>query len=218
MKSFAREWRRRIKAPGPRVPAGRLYLGQTRELIDELEGRADMAIASAGLGLLTLEAPAPGYEMSIITKFMERPPPGPDGVRPGWHDKPDALPNLVPDYHGPTWWGMIRKLPLREFAEGRPLLVALNQWYLEMLADDLLAVDRLFIIGPKMEPSWPEKIRAARLPYDWALVQRAGIANMRMRMVPGAIRHFFREIDPRWSRDKIEQAILKARRPPGLLY
>ena len=188
--AVADEWGRRLRQAGARNPMLQVYGGRSFQdavwAAEQLS--ADMAVVSAGLGLLdTATAEIPGYNCTIV-----------DGVE-------DSLSSKITDgFSRRAWWRHLGRVSpfstnlvdVVARTDPGPVLVALSDGYLDMLSDDLaslpggqLARLRIFTRAPiaRIVPS----LRYYVMPYDDRLDgPDSPIKGTRSDFASRALRHF----------------------------
>ena len=160
---LARVWAERVRRAGARVPARELYVG--RGLVEARRAAAaigaELRVVSAGLGLVDAQALVPAYSLTVAS------------------GDPDSIALKATSGFAPgDWWNALQvALGLPEAAlagllSGRPglAILALPGTYLELLADELLALPadalaRVRIVGPPREAVRADLARLW-MPYD----------------------------------------------------
>jgi hypothetical protein len=159
----SRAWIARLRAASPAVPARELYCGRSfSEALNAAEAvDADLAIVSAGLGLLTADTEVPSYGLTVSPRTK------------------DSVLDRVSFPASPRdWWSRIaRQSPFSEnleehiTASSGVVVVALPETYLDMIADDLAdladgARRRLRIVTGGPPERLHAKLRPWLMPYD----------------------------------------------------
>lgn len=168
----ALDWRKRLRLGGEQKPLSSLYKGEQWKESLRLAGVARRAgyeprllVASAGLGLQSLEATAPGYAATFAL------------------GNPDAVADTVEE--AAAWWAQVADFsPYLDLAalDGRALLV-LSRNYALPLADDLVRLgsagsDTVLVGGAAEIPG------VARVPSDATLRSALGgtLSSLNQRM------------------------------------
>lgn len=201
------KWLELLRAERELIPAKDLYMGRaflvTRSAAERAE--ASLGILSAGLGFVRGDVDVPGYDLT---------------VSPG---KPGSVPNRVLGTFSPTaWWRSVQRGPfatdLRATIEAHDIaLVALSKAYLDLIVDDLLAVEastpgRLRLFGLSLNRHLPAELAASFMPYD-ARLEGLGGAGTRTDFAARALDDFTRHCD--FREDAATHADTVARRLTG---
>lgn len=205
--SVAREWVKRLDAAPQRVGAKNLYAGRafTEVLAANPFLTGGTHILSAGLGLVALDQPAPGYSLTVAGR-------DPDNIL----KKISGAERL----RSSDWWqalthalGTIRPLS-RLIGESADTLfvLALPSTYVELVQEDLghllgEAAARTRIIGlPSLRKSLPESVRGSLISYDERLeAADSGWAGTRSDFPQRAARHFLSAILPASENGSIDE-------------
>lgn len=163
LSAVAAAWGGRLRQSQERYPAGDLYGGRSfQEAASAARAiEAQLLIVSAGLGLIDTETAIPAYGCTVLADAA-------DSVRARIQD----------DFSLPAWWAALRGMspfaqPLGKLVEGSggPILVALSEAYLEMLAPEVAALPagalarvRIFTRAPKSRIA-PDLLPLV-MPYD----------------------------------------------------
>jgi hypothetical protein len=140
-------WRAWLRDAAPRIPAKKLYAGRGfAEALAVVESRkADLWVASAGLGLVHGDEEVPGYDLTLSA--------GSDSsIRRKVTDGP---------FDAALWWSDLarRRRPKRSLADllsshpAEHIVISLPGTYLELVHEDLLsagssALRKVRIVGP----------------------------------------------------------------------
>jgi hypothetical protein len=186
----AEAWRQRLGREASLVRADRLYKGRAFSVVRGAAARidADFGIVSAGLGYIDGATLVPGYDLNVRDR-------GVASVRA-----------RVTETFDPTaWWDAMKIGPfsgdLLVATERQDLvLVALSRPYLEMLANDLLAVVAarpgvLRLFGLSLAAAAPAALQSCVMPYDERL-ERLGQPGTRSDFAPRALAHFVEYVMP----------------------
>lgn len=183
-------WRDWLRNAEPRIPARRLYAGRGfSEALAVVEARkADLWIASAGLGLVHGDDEVPGYDLTLSA--------GSDS----------SILNKITDssFDAARWWSDLgrRRRPKRSLAgllRAHPaghVVVSVPGSYLGLLQDDLLSTDsvtlrKLRIVGPLDLERVASRLRPLVMPYDDRLNGPASpLKGTRADFPQRAARHF----------------------------
>ena len=158
MATVTSQWRTILTAAKPDRPARLLYTGRAFAITCAAAARtgADLAVVSAGLGLVLAGTHVPAYDLT--TEYG-----------------PCALARRVVDWDARAWWRAVRNgpfaVPLAREAEVRPtIFMALTRPYARLLGDELEALaghaDRVRIFGGGLSTVLPEAARPCLMPYD----------------------------------------------------
>lgn len=189
---LAAEWGERLSSAEVRFPAHEIYGGrgfqEARAVARDLN--AQLLVVSAGLGLIDASSEVPPYACTILT------------------DVPDSVASRVDGaFSSSRWWtSLVGASPFsvdfRELASGQDgmVLCALSDAYLDMIADDLLALPevtrarlRLFTRAPIERVA--NALRQFVMPYDDRLNgPDSSISGTMSDFASRALRHFAREI------------------------
>ena len=156
-------WRLRLSELPTRIAAGDFYRGRGFGAAGRAaaQARADLFVASAGLGLVRADRDVPAYGLTVTGVA------GSDAVRG----------RIVGGFDPASWWRALQNGPYATalgevFLSEGLVLAALSHPYARLLGVDLAALDekclaRLRIVGAGLWPHLPERVRtAALLPYD----------------------------------------------------
>ncbi|MBB4100484.1 hypothetical protein [Sphingomonas kyeonggiensis] len=185
----AEEWTALLQRERHLVPAKDLYCGRAFGLVRsaaEQKG-ASLAILSAGLGFVRGEIAVPGYDLT---------------VRPG---KPGSVTDRIAgDFCARAWWRAVQQGPFAsEFPSAARqhglVLLALSKAYLDLVVDDLLAIERewpgrLRLFGLSLDRHLPVELTASFMPYD-ARLETAGRAGTRTDFAARALDDFMHYAD-----------------------
>ena len=201
-------WRKILDAAEPDLPAGLLYRGRAFLVVRDAASRvgADLAIISAGLGLVLSGTPVPAYDLTI-----ER--------------GPGALARGIEDWEPRAWWCAIRDnrfaVPMmREAAARQSILIALTRSYARLLADEIERLaphaDRVRIFGDGLARVLPKAIQPCLMPYD-ARLDAIGQRGTRGDFAARALADFVDQIGigPSCSHDavRVRARLASAERP-----
>jgi len=187
------------------VRASHLYKGRAFSVARSAAARigADFGVVSAGLGYVDGAAQVPGYDLTVRNR-------GVASVRA----------RVTEAFDPAIWWRAMKAGPfssdLFAAAERRDVvLVALSRPYLDMLADDLLAlVDArpgvLRLFGLSLAGAAPAALRSYVMPYDEHL-ERLGQPGTRSDFAPRALAHFVEHVMPVADTVEEQAACVKAR-------
>jgi hypothetical protein len=180
-------WSGRVRAAEHRVPARDLYIGNGWRHARTAAQAAgvDLAVISAGLGVVRAETPIPSYDLTIVNA----------------HD--DIRRRVDPPISATDWWRAISAERLTgptllSLLDGEPglVLAALPLTYLSMVADELAASrpareGRLRVFtGAQVAVMNPEVINAV-MPYDSRLDDPGlGLGGTADSFAARALRHF----------------------------
>jgi hypothetical protein len=189
---LAAEWGRRLAAQATRSPASELYGGRgfQEAVLAANCLRAELFVASAGLGLIRASSLVPAYACTILPNVS------------------DSIADRVTANFSPTaWWRQINRnspfaLSLSNMAASSDgmVCVALSQNYLSMIEEDLMGLDagtrqrlRFFTAAP-LKRIAPE-LRANVMPYDERLDGAdSSLRGTRSDFASRALHHFARTI------------------------
>ncbi len=155
---FGERWSLALAASPAACRADALYTGRGFAAVRRAAAAAgaDLAVLSAGLGVVMGATPVPSYSLTLATG-------------------PDALRACAPDVRPADWWRAASASPFAcdlpgELA-GRPVAVlALTRGYAAMIAETLEALDgrmdRVRLIGLGLERVVPACAARSVLPYD----------------------------------------------------
>lgn len=151
---FLEAWLARIEREPPVVKAESLYNGRAFRIVSEAAQRStcDLAVLSAGLGMIKGNTPIPSYDLSagkLLSRF-------------------DVAPSL--------WWIMATSSrysadPSALLANGPAMLIALTRPYAVLLAPwfeglDAEQTSKLRLFGLGLMDVLPHNVHQAILPYD----------------------------------------------------
>lgn len=186
----AAAWRHRLAQETALVQADHLYKGRAFSVARTAAARlgADFGVLSAGLGYIAGATAVPGYDLTVRDR-------GAASVRA----------RMIGPFDPAAWWQAMAAGPysgdLLAAVVGRDVvLVALSRPYLEMLADDLVAVARarpgvLRLFGLSLARATPSALRPYVMPYDERL-ERLGQPGTRSDFAPRALAHFIDHVMP----------------------
>ena len=151
-------WTERLEREAHRYPASDVYGGRSFQEARATATRlsAKLVVVSAGLGLIEASTPIPSYGCTVLV--------GAD----------DGVQARVPGaFSIGSWWRALSKascfsISLADLVREQPgpLLVALSQAYLEMLAPDLIALPAADLVRIRIFTGSPiDRTPAALLPY-----------------------------------------------------
>lgn len=159
-------WADRLGREARRYPASEIYGGRSFQEARSATAKlnAKLVVVSAGLGLIEASTPVPAYGCTVLVGAD-------DGVQSRASD----------GFSIASWWRALSdasrfSVSLADLASEQPgpLLVALSQTYLQMLAPELMALPsadlkrvRIFTLSPIDRT--PAALRPYRLPYDHRL-------------------------------------------------
>lgn len=163
LSELADAWGEQIANEPARHPASEIYCGRSFQEARAAAQKIDakLIVVSAGLGLVEASTPIPVYGCTVLLGAD-------DGVQA----------RVAGDFSIATWWGALSRVSrfsnsladlMRE--QSGPLLVALSEAYIEMLAPELIALppserDRVRIFTGSPTARMPEALRSFRMPYD----------------------------------------------------
>lgn len=163
--TVGKAWRDRLRSAEPRIAARKLYAGRGfREALAVVEAhKADLWIASAGLGLVHGDEEVPGYDLTLSA-----------GAESSIRRRV-----TVGAFDAAGWWSDLarRRRPKRclgallgSNADGH-VVVSLPGSYLELVQEDLLSVGtlalrRVRIVGPLDLEQVAPRLRPLVMPYD----------------------------------------------------
>lgn len=158
--AVAKAWHARLNAAEAITPARQLYCGRGfAEAVAAADAMgADLAIVSAGLGVVCDRAAVPSYSMTLSDR------------------SPDGLARIISEKFVPAdWWRSLTKshgASLASVACDHSLtIVALPETYLALVAEDLIILDEkelrgVRLIGPRSGERVPSRLCSQLLPYD----------------------------------------------------
>jgi len=187
LSSVVTEWARRVRNAEGRVLAGSLYVGhgwRHARAAAQISG-ADLAVISAGLGVVRAETPVPSYGMTIV-------------------DAADDVRRRIEGSITPTdWWRALSAERLAgptlgELLDGESglVLVAMPETYLAMVGEELAASrpvreGRLRIFTGVRIDAVRSDLTKAVMPYDGRLDDPAlGLGGTSDSFAARALRHF----------------------------
>lgn len=186
----AEAWHQRLRQETTLVRADRLYKGRAFSVARTAAAHldADFGVLSAGLGYVSGTSTVPGYDLTVRDRAAA-------SVRA----------RIVGSFEPAAWWKAMAAGPfsgdLRAAIRGRDLiLVALSRPYLEMLADDLVAIGqahpgKLRLFGLSLTETAPAALRPYIMPYSERLEQ-LGRPGTRSDFAPRALAHFVEHVLP----------------------
>ncbi|WP_313009368.1 MULTISPECIES: hypothetical protein [Stutzerimonas] len=191
-----------------RLPAESLYAGRSVQDAKRAAARvnARLMFASTGLGLVEGDFPSPLYNLTVGNDA--------DSIR-------DALASL--DASPSDWWTRLNgryrmEAPIAAIASNATvdvILVALSASYIDLIRNDLLAIDkssrgkfRIFTSRPGVE-KLPEPFKKYAMPYDERL-ESTTYAGTRADFPQRALRHFVENNWVTYSSDDSQQAVTVA--------
>jgi hypothetical protein len=156
----AARWQARLCVAEPVMRARELYCGRGfgEALATADSMGADLAIVSAGLGIVAEKSLVPSYSMTLSDR------------------SPDGLARIVSgSFVAADWWQTLMKpygTSLATIARNYPLtIIALPGTYLALVAEDLLTLDEdelraVRLVGSRSGKRVPERLHPQLLPYD----------------------------------------------------
>lgn len=168
--NVARSWYARVRRVRRETQARRLYAGtgMAAARAAAMESGASWYVASAGLGLVHTSRQIPSYDLTISR----------NGGRSYVLKKIRGIKLRAPD----EWWKALSRAkgssnPLRRLIQRRTdalIVVALSLPYLQMVSDELCALDsddiaRVRIVGLSNAEVLPLRLRRLVMPYDGRL-------------------------------------------------
>lgn len=188
LEKVAAEWVKCLHGYTERVPANHLYAG--RGFVESVQAAsisdANLAIVSAGLGLVGSGNLVPPYALSVAGASAD-----------------NVLSRISDDPEPSDWWRAISagspfSSGLAEVIATSPgvVIVALSEAYLAMVSDDLVALpkehaDRLRIVTRAPVERINEALRDRIMPYDDRLDgPDSAVRGTRGDFAPRAARHF----------------------------
>lgn len=163
LRAVSRGWAKRLKGVPPAAMAADLYCGRAfrQAQAASSRARAELLVVSAGLGLIKASNRVPSYSLTVT---------------PGSDD--NILSRIAGGAHPSEWWAEIGSVSPLAIDMGQMIrnargavLIALSAGYLDMIADDLLALPartraklRIFTLTPAS--MLHEGLRTYVLPYD----------------------------------------------------
>jgi hypothetical protein len=181
---IARTWLSAVSDAQPSRRAGALYSGTAFSKAKKTAAMlgADLAIVSAGLGILDDDIPVPSYDLTLSR---------------------GGIGALVSDDFDPrSWWSAISKgrysRTLEDDLPFRPMVFAcLSRAYVPLMAPllELASQTRLRIFGMGLEAILPASLRTYVLPYD----ERLGVwgaTGTRIDFAQRAMLHYATSIHP----------------------
>jgi DGQHR domain-containing protein len=204
-------WRAWLRDAAPRIPAKKLYAGRGfAEALAVVESRkADLWVASAGLGLVHGDEEVPGYDLTLSA--------GSDSsIRRKVTDGP---------FDAALWWSDLarRRRPKRSLADllsshpAEHIVISLPGTYLELVHEDLLsagssALRKVRIVGPLDLERVTPRLRPLIMPYDDRLNGPGSPLNgTRADFPQRAARHFLEEACAEGLADEPEEDAARVR-------
>ncbi|WP_156347477.1 MULTISPECIES: hypothetical protein [unclassified Sphingomonas] len=186
--TLAAAWAERLEAAPERFPATSIYGGRAfQEAVTVATAtKARLLVISAGLGLIDASTDAPPYACTVLVGAAD-----------------SVAGKVTGPYGAAHWWTALRAVspfarPLAEFVAGEdgPILVALSDAYLALIADELLALPpakldtvRIFTRTPSARVA--PGLRHLIMPYDDRLDgPDSDIPGTRSDFAGRALRHF----------------------------
>jgi len=156
-----RRWRERLAREERLVAARDLYKGRAFAIARRVAERlgADFGVLSAGLGYVRGEDHVPGYDLTVQT------------------GKTASIGRRIENGYTPAaWWREVRGGRFasdltKEASRYDLILVAISRSYLELAAEDLIAIEehvpgRLRLFGRSIDRHTPPALAATAMPYD----------------------------------------------------
>jgi hypothetical protein len=212
-RAVATAWGRRLAKAKAHVPAGDLYAGrgflEARRAAAHLN--ADLAVVSAGLGLVEATTLAPSYSLTTVSRDAD---------------------SILAKTEGSAaaWWGALQSAsPFSSAATTREsglILAGLSAPYLSMIADEWSRwpaerLARLRVFSKQRPSGAAEALASSWMPYDDRLdAVGADLAGTQGDFAQRALRHFATTIggssDAAHDSDKVLSALngLQARNTP----
>lgn len=187
----AEQWVRRLSAANERVRARRLYAGRNFQEAEAAAAQigADLAVVSAGLGVVDADTLVPPYALSVVEASS------------------DSVLARIVEGDARQWWGEVSthspfSRPLATVVAGSTgiVIAALSEAYLTMVADDLLSLQsvdaaRLRIVTRAPAERIDPRLHDRLMPYDDRLDgPDSPVRGTRGDFAPRAARHFVRDI------------------------
>jgi hypothetical protein len=191
----ANEWGGRLRDPSQRFPVMEVYGGrsfQDAKAVAELVS-AEVFVVSAGLGLVDASEDIPSYACTVL-----------EGADDGIGSK------VLGEFSSLDWWSQLKRVSpfnrhlgqIIKSGDDQLVLAALSDSYIQMLSDDLLALEdiqisklRLFTRAPLERI--PQRLWPFVMPYDDRLDGPASpIKGTRSDFAGRALRHFSETILP----------------------
>lgn len=163
LQDIASDWVGRVANAPSCHPASDVYCGRSFQEARAAAAAIDakLIIVSAGLGLVEASTPIPAYGCTVLV-----------GADDGIQSRVDGTFSIA------SWWRALsssshlsRSLEDLMHGQSGPLLVALSEAYIEMLAPELIALPsddlarvRIFTASPAAR--MPDALRPFRMPYD----------------------------------------------------
>jgi hypothetical protein len=179
-------WLVRLSKAVPIAPAAELYCGRAFSLAKRsaAEADADLAIVSAGLGLVLASDPIPSYDLTFSRGGMRK--------------------TIYGAFDARNWWRAVSGGPysadLRDLARGRSaVLICLSSSYsayVEDVLEEIASETRLRIFGAGLVGVLSQRLQPFVLPYD----SRLGIkfcAGTQTDFAQRALFHYVKEVEPR---------------------
>jgi hypothetical protein len=220
--NVARSWYARLRRVRQKIQARRLYAGpgMAAARAAAAESEASWYVVSAGLGLVHTSRRVPAYDLTISRH----------GASSYVLKKVQDIELRAPD----AWWKALSRArgsssPIRRLIRRRPdalTIIALSRPYLEMVSDELCALDpekltRVRIVGPSDAKALPIRLRQLVMPYDARLNgSRSPFPGPMSSFVQRAARHFLQLLSPgdrdlglRAHKNRVRAALANVSRP-----
>ena len=186
--AVATSWCERLSAASERFPASAIYGGRAFQeaaaAAREMDAR--LLVVSAGLGLVDASCKVPPYACTVLV-----------GAGDSVADR------VTNSFNIQAWWNALRSAspfaaPLTDFVAGDdgPILAALSDAYLSMIADEMIALppavlSRLRIFTRTPANRITESLHPLVMPYDDRLDgPDSGLRGTRSDFASRALRHF----------------------------
>lgn len=209
MGDLAQHWSNMLKAcpDHKKMPAKEMYRGRGFRRAINTVSLSQIAIISAGLGLVSAEDMIIPYNLTTSV------------------GSPNHVKNhLLGRFDATDWWNylcQINNMSLAKMVEGNPNTVfvfALSRAYLEMVNDDLLSLSeddrkRIRIVGNDLEQASDFELFDYIMPYDLRLNALTNYGGGKIDFAQRAASHLIKEIipkNPNGSASEHQQEVFRA--------